>query len=151
MATWEQLDFVRTATVNTLEKIDENKWDKQPEGFSNTIKWNAGHIYVSLESFLKAADSEFQTNVEEYAPFFGMGTKPSEWPDNAPSKEQIIQLLTDQKTRVQQHFKDRLSDQPANEIKIGPLSLNTINDVINFSLFHEGLHLGVIQAQLKIL
>ncbi|MFK2824088.1 DinB family protein [Bacillus sp. B190/17] len=150
MAIWERFDFVRTATVNALANIDESKWDQQPEGFSNTIKWNAGHIYVSLETLLKAAAPDLQTDAEKYAPFFGMGTKPSDWPETVPSKEEVIELLTQQKARIQAHFEGRLSDQPAATIKIGPLALETIDDLLNFALFHEGLHLGIIQSQAKI-
>ena len=150
MAIWERLNFVRTATVNTLEKIDESKWDQQPEGFSNTIKWNAGHIYLVMEGLMTKAAPGLETNIKEYAPFFSPGTKPSDWPDTVPSKEKVIQLLVDQQTRIQQHFQGRLSDQPANEIMIGPLKLETIDDLLNFLLFHEGMHLGTIQAQMKL-
>lgn len=151
MAIWERLNFARTATVNTLEKIDESKWDEQPEGFSNTIRWNAGHIYLVMESLMTIAAPDLETKIQEYAPFFSPGTKPSDWPDAVPSKEEIIERLTEQHTRLQQHLEGRLSQQPANEIAIGPLKLETIDDLLNFLLFHEGMHLGTIQAQMRLI
>ncbi|RJS59092.1 hypothetical protein CJ483_02630 [Bacillus sp. PK3_68] len=150
MAIWERVNFTRTATVNTLEKIDEGKWDQQPEGFPNTIRWNAGHIYLVMEALMTKAAPDLETNIQKYAPFFSPGTKPSDWPDTVPSKEDIIHLLVDQQKRMQQHLDSRLSDQPANEIMIGPLKLESIDDLLNFLLFHEGMHLGVIQSQMKL-
>ncbi|WP_338754687.1 DinB family protein [Bacillus sp. FJAT-52991] len=148
---WERVNFSRIVTLRTLEAIDEAKWDVQPEGFSNTVKWNAGHIYVSMEWFLKEADPNYESDVEKYAPFFATGTKPADWSENPASKEEIIDLLKGQVERVQAHFQDRLADAPANEVKIGPLVLTSIDDILNFSLFHEGLHLGTIQSQMKIM
>ncbi|PAQ13167.1 hypothetical protein CD798_16470 [Bacillaceae bacterium SAOS 7] len=150
MAMWERVNFIRTVTLRTLEAIDEAKWDVQPEGFANTVKWNAGHTYVVMESLLKAADPSFETDMERYAPFFAPGTKPADWPENPASKEEIIGLLKGQMERVQAHFTDRLADAPANEVKIGPLELTSIDDILNFALFHEGLHLGTIQSQMKM-
>ncbi|KKB34674.1 DinB family protein [Bacillus thermotolerans] len=152
MAIWERLEFARSATVGTLEAIEEEKWNTQPEGFGNTIKWNAGHIYISLESLLQVAAPGYEAvKAEEYASLFSTGTRPSEWTDNGPSKQEMIELLSGQTERVKQYFEERLSDQPAQELAIGPLALKTIDDLINFSLFHEGMHIGIIQSQLKVL
>ncbi|OZI12662.1 hypothetical protein CEW92_05775 [Bacillaceae bacterium SAS-127] len=150
MAMWERANFIRTVTIQVLEAIDEAKWDVQPEGFANTVKWNAGHMYVSMEWFLKEADSSYESDVAKYAPFFAPGTKPADWSENPASKEEIIGLLKGQMERVQAHFANRLADEAAKEVKIGPLGLTSIDDILNFALFHEGLHLGTIQSQMKI-
>ncbi|WP_238941972.1 DinB family protein [Bacillus sp. REN10] len=148
---WERVNFTRNVTLRTLEAIEEAQWDAQSEGFSNTVKWNAGHTYVVMESLLKAADPSYESNVEKYAPFFAPGTKPADWLENPASKEEIMGLLKGQIERVQAHFADHLADAPANEVKIGPLVLTSIDDVLNFVLFHEGLHLGTIQSQMKVM
>ncbi|MBM7647795.1 hypothetical protein JOC78_000735 [Bacillus ectoiniformans] len=145
------MKFVRGATIKTLEKIDESKWDVQPPGFSNTIKWNAGHIYFVLESFMKMADSSYDTKVKEYNSYFAAGTRPSDWPGQSPSKQEVIQLLNEQTENIQRHFSDRLQAQPQKEITIRGLTFSSVEELLNFTLFHEGLHLGIIQTQNKLI
>jgi hypothetical protein len=41
----DQLEFVRTATLSAVEGLSEGEANAVPEGFSNNILWNLGHIY----------------------------------------------------------------------------------------------------------
>ncbi|MFK4997402.1 DinB family protein [Bacillus sp. N9] len=43
--------YSRTSTLIALSKIDEKKWDEQPAGYPNTVRWNAGHVYITAEDF----------------------------------------------------------------------------------------------------
>lgn len=150
MAIWEQFVFTRTASVKTLQKVEKEMWDKQPSGFPNTIRWNAGHIFATVESMLQKADSSYESTAPSYVTFFSPGTKPSEWTETAPSSEEIIHQLQTQVERIKQHFDGRLDEKIAQPISIGPLTIKTIHDILSFSIFHEGLHLGIISSHIKI-
>ena len=55
-ASMKMFKYSRTSTLILLPKLDEKIWDIQPEGWPNTIRWNAGHMYAEAESFLHDAD-----------------------------------------------------------------------------------------------
>lgn len=150
LAILEPFRFTRAATIKTLQKIDQEKWDLQPNGFSNTIRWNAGHIYVTLESLLHGSDTTYHLIEPSYSAFFKNGTRPSEWKEEAPSAENIIHHLQNQGDRIEEHFAHRLTEKINQPIQIGPLTLTTYEEIITFSLFHEGLHLGIISSYIKI-
>lgn len=141
--------YSRTSTLILLNKIDEKHWDKQPEGFPNTIRWNAGHVYSTAEDYLSSADENFPTKRPEWGDLFLDGTRPSEWPEDVPSKEEIIAALEEQRDRIYEYFKDKL-DQRATEARdINGTLLETVEASMQFVTWHEGIHLGYVNAFAK--
>src|SRR5699024_7576098 len=104
MESMDMFKYSRTSTLILLPKIDESIWDIQPEGFPNTIRWNAGHIYAEAEGFLHDADHQYEIVRPDWMPLFLDGSRPSEWPENVPTKEEIIDALTEQEKRIEQFF-----------------------------------------------
>ena len=43
--------YSRTSTLIGLGNIDKSKWDEQPDGYPNTIRWNAVISFVQQRSF----------------------------------------------------------------------------------------------------
>src|SRR5699024_9086629 len=83
------------STLILLPKLEEKYWDIQPEGFPNTIRWNAGHVYAEADSFLKDADENYVVTRPEYQTFFADGTRPSEWFGDVQTKDEIIEALVE--------------------------------------------------------
>ncbi|MFC5605110.1 DinB family protein [Sporosarcina koreensis] len=147
MATIEQLKFARMYTMGRLAKAKEDAWDKQQAGFNNTIRWNAGHIYISLEQFAAKALPSFEPKHNEWDAFFTMGTSPAKWEGQAPSKEEVLVALQEQLPRVLQALEGNLDQVLAEPLKIGDmLTMGTVDAVMQFSLWHEGVHAGVIHG-----
>lgn len=142
--------YSRTSTLILLNKIDENVWDDQPEGFPNTLRWNAGHIYSTAEDYLTDADQSYKVTLPEWDKLFLDGTRPSEWPDHVPTKAEIIEALTVQKDRIANHFKDKLANDATVIRDINGTPLNTVEASLQFVTWHEGIHLGVTNALSKI-
>lgn len=138
--------YSRTSTLILLKKIDEDKWDLQPEGFPNTIRWNAGHIYSTAEDYLSSADSEYTVRLPEWGGLFLDGTRPSEWPENVPTKQEIITALEEQQERIFNHFKDRMDLDATEARDINGTLLETVESSLQFVTWHEGIHLGYINA-----
>ena len=72
-----QLNFTRLYTLGRLKQTIDAEWDTQPSGFSNTIRWNAGHIYVTLENFVHLVDEEYEIVNAEWIPLFVRGSSPA--------------------------------------------------------------------------
>src|SRR5690625_5029905 len=88
MSTMKFFNYSRTSTLILLPKLEEKYWDIQPDGFPNTIRWNAGHVYAEADSFLKDADENYEVTRPEYQTFFADGTRPSEWVGDVPRSEE---------------------------------------------------------------
>jgi len=143
---FKQVEMVRQSTLKEMEGISEEQADQIPDGFRNNIRWNLAHIYVTQNILLSdfgGKDIETSSrNLELFAP----GTKPADWEKEAPTLEEIKNQLEDQPAKL----KEALSGQMDDEAKEAFMSLPTIGEILNFTLYHEGAHVGIIKAIKKI-
>ena len=142
----DQLTFTRLYTLGQLKKSNDTEWDTQPTGFSNTIRWNAGHIYVILEYFVNLIDKEYEIVNAEWTPLFVRGSSPANWEGAIPSNEEIVVALTDQTTRLTKFLAGRLEEPLDNPMNLGDNDMETIGALILFAVWHEGLHAGLIDG-----
>ena len=138
--------YSRTSTLILLPKLDESLWDIQPDGFPNTIRWNAGHVYVTAEDFLNEADPGFTISKRRWMELFLDGTRPSEWTGDIPTKEEIIEGLREQEDRLVRYFENKLDNQAKSVRDVNGLKLNTNDASLQFVTWHEGIHLGIIKS-----
>src|SRR5690625_1236755 len=143
--------YSRTSTLILLNKIDEEKWDVQPEGFPNTVRWNAGHVYSTAEDFLHDADKNYKITLPEWNDLFLDGTRPSEWPADVPSMTEIIAALEEQRDRIYNYFSGKLQQEASITRDVNGLMLDTVEASLQFVTWHEGIHLGFTNGLSKIL
>lgn len=146
-----QFNFARSSTLRTLEKIAENKWGQQPDGFSNTILWNAGHIFVVTEILLNKSDSSYAIKNPEWTAFFAPGTSPADWTEKPPLPSAVLEALKDQKAKIREDFFGKTSQVASESFSIGSHLMDTVGALIQFGTWHEGTHLGIIQAMDKVI
>lgn len=139
-------NYARTSTLILLNNIDEKQWDVQPEAFPNTVRWNAGHVYVTAEDYLADADKDYQVRHPEWFDFFLDGTRPSEWPDTVPRRDEIITALEEQKERIATFFENKLKNKASIVRDINGTDLDTVDASLQFVTWHEGIHLGFTNA-----
>ncbi|WP_050181649.1 DinB family protein [Domibacillus robiginosus] len=150
MESIKQFIFARNAALGTIAKAPENKWDEVPAAFSNNIRWNAGHIFVTAEGLLHLADESYEVSQPEWQALFATGTRPADWPKELPSAEDITNALQEQMNRIEHHFSAKLTEKAVKPVTIGPLEMTTVEAVLQFVTFHEGMHTGVINSLAKI-
>src|SRR5690625_1855733 len=124
--------YSRTSTLILLNNIDEEIWNIQPEGYPNNIRWNAGHVYVTAEDFLKDADQNYDVTRPEWDELFLDGTRPSEWGDNVPSKDEIVSALEEQEKRIEEYFKNKLQNKASKVRDINGTLLDTVDASLQF-------------------
>lgn len=146
MQTIDMFKYSRTSTLILLNNTDEAIWDIQPEGFPNTLRWNAGHIYAESESFLYDADHNYELTRPDWANFFIDGTRPSEWTGDVPSKADIIEALKDQEARIERFLTDKLTNDVSKIREVNGLQLKKVDSSIQFITWHEGIHLGIMKS-----
>jgi hypothetical protein len=152
METLGQLNFARIYTQGRLQSIKPEQWDIQPEGMNNTIRWNVGHIFVSFENFVQRVLPDYEQIHPEWGPLFKGGTKPADWTVEPPSNEELLAALASQPERVKGVLNGKLNQPLPEVMKIGTLhEMATVEAVIQFAIWHEGIHAGVISTLSKII
>lgn len=139
--------YSRAATLILLSKIENHKWDVQPDKFPNTIRWNAGHVYITAEDFLNKADHHYKITLPEWSDLFLDGTHPSEWKDkDIPSVQDLISALKEQEERIYDYFNGKQQNKASEDHIIRTLNLNTVEAALQFVTWHEGIHLGIMKS-----
>ncbi|WP_226579568.1 DinB family protein [Halobacillus litoralis] len=145
---FQHMRFVRRRTLAALDATTEEAAGQTPQGFLNNIRWNLGHIYVSQENLLQRFLGEDPELPKTYLSLFNGGTSPEEWPENVPSLIELRGYLEEQTERMIHQFQGRLDEEGEKPFDLGGgVVFRTLDEVVNFSLWHEGLHQGTISAQ----
>ncbi|WP_088105224.1 DinB family protein [Halalkalibacter urbisdiaboli] len=147
---FDQLEFARAKVIKLLEEIDEEKLRKTPTGFNNHILWNAGHIYAVQEGLTFGVTKQQTKQLEELKLLFGGGTKPADWTKSPPSLEELVSLLKEQPERIRHTFTNRLDEKIEKPLSFPGLTLATVEDLLSFSLLHEGMHIETMKLYSKI-
>lgn len=144
-------EYSRGATMVALGSITEEEWDKQPTGFSNTIRWNAGHVYMTAEDYLHKVDESYEITHPEWYDYFIDGSRPSDWDDKVPSASEIIVALEKQGKRILEYFNGKQENEASEVEEIRYLKLDTVEASLQFVTWHEGIHLGIIKSMQNVL
>ncbi|WP_068774964.1 DinB family protein [Paenibacillus sp. FJAT-26967] len=143
---FKQIEFVRHLTIQAVEGISEKTLAVIPERFNNNVIWNLGHIYSVQEKFAFYFSGDPLQLPENFDRLFAKGTKPADWNEAAPKLEELLELLADQPKRIRQTLQSRLGEPIQKPFTLGNgLTFETIGELVNFSIYHEGMHFNTIQ------
>lgn len=144
----EVLRKTRHFALNLIDGLTDEQLNKIPEGFSNNIIWNLGHLVAAQEGVCYKR-SGVEANIPDE---FFHGYKPGSKPEKDASAEEIAQI----KSLLLTSLDDLERDHAAGKLIMNPwttrygIDINTIEDGISFLQFHEGLHQGYITAMVKM-
>lgn len=133
-------------TLNEINNITEEDARRIPKGFNNNICWNLGHIYNAAGGLLTRFTGETVSAPDNYPKLFGQGTKPADWQGEVPSLNELQQKLEGQVEQLEFSFEKRLNDTLNTTCDFGMVQLTTIGELLDFIMFHEGLHIGTIKG-----
>jgi len=143
---FKQVDMIRQSTLKEMEGISEEQADQIPDGFRNNIRWNLAHIYVTQNILLSDYGGKNIETPSRDLEMFAPATKPADWEGEAPTLEEIKQQLEEQPAKL----KETLSGQMDDEAEEAFMTLPTVGEILNFTLYHEGAHVGIVKAIKKI-
>lgn len=144
--TIKKIKSVRTFLLSQIAELTTEQLNKIPEGYNNNIIWNLAHLVCAQQSicYLRAAQPVIID--QKYIKPFTTNTKPAEFINKAEI-EKIKKIFTDSIDQLQIDFDKKIFDQytpSENILKIYGVSLMTIDDALEFILYHEGFHTGYI-------
>ncbi|MFD2611797.1 DinB family protein [Paenibacillus gansuensis] len=143
---WYQLETARHITLRWIAKMTEEVCDVQPEGFPNNFRWHLGHIatiqaqlahyYIGLPLMLP----------DGYPERFANGTRPSEWMTPGPALPELAEVLAGQIPSLRAALPDGLAVPAVKTFERVGRRMETAADILLFSAYHEGLHIGMING-----
>ncbi|OCX64024.1 hypothetical protein BFM98_11165 [Lysinibacillus sp. AR18-8] len=137
---FQQLTNYRGELLHLLEHVSEEKANIIPAGFHNNIRWNMGHVYLDQYLWIEALTKEKDTELEVLKKWFGFGTSPKHFDDETPSFEELKKYLAQQPEQLKEQYGHRLSE----EFPPIDMGMQTIEQVLLRTIFHEGMHLQAI-------
>ncbi|WP_047983225.1 DinB family protein [Ornithinibacillus californiensis] len=144
---FEQMKLWRNWTVEFLRTIPEELSDQIPQGHSNSIHWNAGHILVGWDNTMFPAVNKERQMPPSYHLLFPSGSKPEDWIEQPPTMSEIIKQLEEQPSFIVEACKGHLDD-PLREPFLG---MRTLGDMVVFHMNHESLHMGIVKSMKQLL
>lgn len=147
-----QFEILRQTRKNQLSIIENYDYDQLnliPEGFNNNLIWNLGHVVITQQLLCyKLSGNRLKidsTLVDKYR----KGSKP-EGPVSKEEIQQIKDYVLATVDQMEADFKAGLFQQYNTYSTSYGITLNSIEDAINFNNSHEAMHLGTMMALCKL-
>jgi hypothetical protein len=133
----------RTLYLDFLEKYTLEQLNTIPEGFSNNLIWNIGHIIVAQQG-LVYRPSGLPLNLPEglfarYKP----GTIPST-ADTQETLDLLKELLLSLIAQTKNDYDKGIFSSYKEYTTLTGFHLASVEEAIEFNNYHEGLHLGLM-------
>jgi hypothetical protein len=141
----EDIKKTRIHILNLVTELTVEQLNEIPTGFNNNIIWNLGHLVASQQSisYLRAGLPPFID--EKYFLAYKPGTSPGQFVDSE-QVEAIKKIFLTAIDRFGIDYHNNLFTSYPSWTSHYGIGNNNIDDAVNFTLFHEGLHLGYIMA-----
>ena len=144
------LESNRNTLKYFLEQYSLQQLNKIPEGFSNNIIWNIGHIVVVQQMLVYNLSGLPMMVSQEMVAKYKKGTTPQ----GEVSQEEINEIKTLLFTTITQTKKDFENNIFKNFHEFKTMTGFTVNSVkaaLEFNNVHEGVHLGIILSLKKFI
>jgi len=139
---FKSFELTRSYFVKNVEALAEEIVDVKPQGFNNTLHWHIGHVLTVTEQIMFGFPKKSTNLPANYLEFFATGTKPADWQGDVPAVNELTAQLKEQLTRIKEIPAESFNEK----LKTPFLGQETYGELANFTIFHESLHLGQIQA-----
>lgn len=141
--------FTRTTMLNILESRSYDDLVKIPVHFRNSMFWNIAHLLVT-QQLLCYRMSGLDLKIDEgFVNRYGKGSEATENVDVSDIAYVKQHLLLAMK-QTQKDYEQGLFKNFKPYMTSTGVELQSIEDAIGFNAFHDGIHLGVVLSQMKI-
>jgi len=142
-----KLEENRKALLSKIEHLTPEQYNEIPEGFSNNVIWNLGHILLSGEGMLYKNSPFERPELELNKSNYGRGSKPG-----AFVSEDEINLIRESMLRSVQFYKAAAGLDQSIEgaaLTIAPSVQIISEESIQFLFFHEEMHYNKISKLIE--
>lgn len=145
----EKIGNVRRFLLNQISDLSPEQLNEIPKGFNNNVIWNLAHLVVAQQSLCYLRAGQSVVIDERYMPLYKPGTKPEGLVDAYEIEKIKDMMLTTLDTLKVDYANGVFDNYPVSSIRYGEMA--SIDDALQYVLFHEGIHFGYIMALKKLL
>lgn len=148
--TFKVWETSRSVYLKLLDQYSIEQLNFIPEGLSNNLIWNIGHVAVVQQALVYKLSGLPMMVSEELYDKYKNGSQPNS--NTSPEEVAIIkQLLFEAIEKTKNDYANGLFKSYNEFTTTTGFNLATVEDAINFNNFHEGMHLGFILKIKKFL
>ena len=140
----------RKILASFLNSLTLDELNKSPEGFSNNIIWNIGHIIATQQLLVYNLSGLSMHVSENFIKKYGKGSKPNTH-ISKEEMDEIKTLLFSTLEQTQQDYKNGIFKDFKAYTTSTKSTIKYVQEAIQFNNYHEGIHLGYILAMKKSL
>ena len=147
---FEILKITRNNILNSIKGMNLTALNTIPEGFNNNVIWNVGHI-VATQQLLCYKFSGLDMLLEaDFITKYKKGTFPN-GEAKAEELDYIVKQLEVLSANIESDYGVGIFKTYDTYTTSYNITLNNIEQAIQFNNVHEGLHLGYIMAMKKVI
>lgn len=135
----------RKLYLNFFENYSLDQLNKIPNGFSNNLIWNIGHIIVAQQSLIYRGSNLPMNISDDLVNLYKPGSKPTATTSQAEANE-LKELLMALIARTEADFQKNIFTSYHERTTGTGFHLASIKDAFEFNNYHEGLHLGYMMS-----
>lgn len=148
----EKIKQTRLFLLRQIEGLTAEQLNKIPDGFNNNIIWNLAHLICAEQSLCYLRSGLTIKVDDKYFSPYRTTTKPAEFIDEREI-EAIKKLFIGSIDELQADYDKKVFENytpSENILKVYGVELKTIDDALDFILYHEGFHSGYIASLKRI-
>ncbi len=127
------LTYFDNYTIDQLNKITE--------GFNNNLIWNIGHVIVSQQALIYKGSGLPMYISTDLVELYMPGSKPTQ-KTTQTEVDELKGLLASLIGKTEGDFEKGIFNSYQERVTGTGFHLNSLEDAIQFMLYHEGIHLG---------
>jgi hypothetical protein len=141
----------RTMALNLMKGLSNEQLNQVPDGYSNNVIWNLAHLIAAQQGVCyKRAGLPLAVIDEPFFELYKPGTKPQQ-PVTEAEVEHIKHLAFSTLDKLEEDYNAGLFAHYIPWTTRYGAELSTIDDALQFLLFHEGMHIGYMMALKRML
>lgn len=146
---FEVLKKSREIVLKKIEGLTLEQLHITPEGFKNNIAWNVAHLVVTQQLLHYKLSGNQCLVPDDLIEKYRKGTAPSE--DFTEEEwEEVKELLMGLPDTLKEDFEAGIFNEYTPYMTSMGFELTSIERAIAFNNLHEGIHLGVVMALVKL-
>lgn len=146
----ESLKSLRAFALQLTEGLSDEALNLIPDGFNNNIIWNLAHLVAAEQGVIYVRSGLPPTISADFVKTYTRGTKPESRVD-AEGIARIKSMLSSTIPALEEDFARNAFIAYKPWTTPYGITISTIDEALQFLLFHEGLHCGYIMALKRVL
>src|ERR671912_247794 len=148
----EKIKKFREFLLKQLEGLTTKQLNNIPKGYNNNIIWNLAHLISANQSLCYLRSGQPARVDQKYILPFFTNTKPVDY-IHAHEVTTIKLLFLRTIDVLAEDYENKIFENytpSENILRIYGFELKTIDDALDFLLFHEGFHSGYITSLIRL-